>query len=266
MHLLGLKTKSLLVAAASFIAAYAYGQTPVQPETTTSSSGGLAHHQLRVINATPWYCRLATVTRKAKNFVELGPGETASTAAKGGGKQGMWTEAIPFASKPFVWYAQSADIVVTLAALFYSDPTKSQYIGAAVSAVPTKGAGTSSFSSVLIKPENVWLADDVDRSRIPAVLTGRLNQAEKPLKVNYTSAEGAGIQMFVWNSETPADVMLDRSAQGKVRKGDVYYVSGHTRTRITFTVAESNGYMRTWEQTFADDGAHVFVLGIHDLH
>ena len=146
MHWERLKTKAVLVATASFIAAYSYGQTPLQPETTTSSSAGVAHHELRVTNTTPWYCRLTTVNKKAKSLVDLEPGESASTAVKDGDKKAKWADAIPFASSPFAWYAQSADIVITLAALYYSDPTYSQYLGAAVSAVPIRGAGTSSFS------------------------------------------------------------------------------------------------------------------------
>lgn len=261
--------KTVLLAIALFEVPSATPQKVMQAETATRSQSGVPQHQLRVANATPWYCRLASVNKKAREFVDLAPGETASTAVKGANKSGL-LGVVPFARESFVWYARSADINVTLAALMYADPMHKQYIGATIGAVRVPGAGATSFSSVLIKPENVWLVEGFDQSTIRSGQTG-LSQIERPLEVNYTVGDGVGIQAFIWNSETPASVMLNRSAQGLIHQGEIYYVAGHSQTRITVAVEELSGELRRWEQSFNTNGvsgvsAQVFVLGRGDLH
>ncbi len=259
-----------------FCTVCAFAQSAPQPQTTTVWQYGLPGHQFVVTNATPWFSRIsvgASGNKKTKVFVDLAPNETAATATKGGKKHAWWKTAVPFSGpQPVVRYGRSSNIDLPIAALFYTDAQRTRYIGATVSIFMLPGYGASSVNSLIIKPENIWFADDVDRAELAeaAQKVPRTLPAEKPLDINYAAAQGLGIQMFVWNSPTPAHIVVNGASQGWIHEGETYYLAGRSPVTITLMAQDGNGQLRTWSQSFINQNwfnvtARVAVLGAQDL-
>lgn len=265
--------KTTFLATALFGAACAFAQTATQPDTQTVWQYGLPGHQMVITNTTPWFTRLfvgASASKKAKatkNIVDLSPGETASTASQ---KRLSWKQAIPFTHPSFVSYDRSSNIDVPIVALFYADAAHTQYLGVSTSVVNLAGGGASSVSSLIFKPENISLADDVDRGNLSAS-NATPNATVKPMNINFNIGEGVGIEEFVWNSATPASIMVNGVGQGLLHKGEIYYLAGRSPAAVIFAAQGTDGRLHVWNRSFDNQiyygvQAQMFVLGTQDLH
>jgi hypothetical protein len=259
-----IKTALVLIA---FGAACAFAQATAQPQTTSVWQYGMPQHRLAIQNTAPWKCRLVTVAPfKGKTQVvgltDLAPGETMFAGRKG--KGGL---VIPFSKPALIGYDRSSDLNIPVVAIYFSEADGgSHYIGAASGIFYIPGAGNTSISQLVFGQENIRFANDTP-TNAPTVES---HLAEKGVVIPYFATEGTAIQIFVWNSRTPARITVNGSGSDELLLGNVKAFVGRSPITVTVSAVDENGKVRTWSQGFQNSdfyGTHaqVFILGMRDL-
>ena len=255
-----------------FATVCAFAQQPAQPQTQTVWQYGLPQHRLAIQNAAPWSCRLVTVApigklgRSAETvaFADLAPGETVFAGEKRR-KGGFFN---PLSKPSLISYDRSSDINVPIIAIYFTEVDGAdRYVGAATGNLYVPGAGNSSVSQLSFGLQNIRFANDLK----PTAPKAEPRLAEKAALVPYFKTDGTHIQVFVWNSSTPARITVNGGAGENLKLGDVKAFVSRSPIIITISAIGQDGALKTWSQQFQNSdyfGTHaqVFVLGTSDLH
>lgn len=257
-----LTTNSIVIAFLGIACAFA--QTPAQPQTQTVYTNGIPQHRIAITNTAPWKCRLVTIAPAGKlgrsvqvlGLADLTPGETVFAGRKKG-VGGFISRALPE-------YALSSDLVIPLIAMYFTG--ENQYVGAASGTLWIPGNGTSSISQLAFGRQNIRFADDAT----PTAPTIAPHLTESGIVIPYFVTEGTAIQVFVWNSSTPAHITMDGTNGEDLRLGSVKAYVTRSPIVVTISAIDENGQIRTWSQGFQNSdyyGTHaqIFVLGMRDL-
>jgi hypothetical protein len=264
--------KTNIFVVAFLCVACAFAQAPAQPQTQTVYTYGMPAHRLAVRNTAPWTCSILALAPVGKlgraaemvTVADLMPGESVFAGEKRK-KGGLFN---PLSKPSLIGYDRSSDLNIPLVALYFDKEGDGRhYVGAAFGILYVPGAGSTSISNLVFGRENIRFADDAPPSA-PAVTP---HFAEHGVEIPYFGAEGTAIQMFVWNSRTPARITVNGAASDELRLGNVKAFIGRSPIVVTVSAVGPDGSVRTWAQGFQNSeyfGTHaqVFVLGMSDLH
>lgn len=266
--------KTIVFVIAVSCVACALAQAPAQSQTQTVYTYGMPEHRLTVRNTAPWECSILALSPIGKlgrsaqivTVADLAPGESVFAGEKRR-KGGLFN---PFSKPSLIGYDRSSDLNIPIVALYFTKEKESdarRYIGAANGIIYVPGAGNTSTSDLVFGQENIRFADDVPTSAPKA--TPKF--AETGAEIPYFGTDGTSIQMFVWNSRTPAHITVNGSASDELRLGNVKALVGRSPIVVTISAIGPDGNVRTWSQGFQNDQffgtyAQVFILGMSDLH
>ncbi len=261
--------KSFIAVLVVFVtaSACAFTQQPVQQaQTQVVWQYGPPQNRLSIQNTAPWKCKLITVApykRSARSVLvaELMPGESVFA---GNEKKSGFSSLNPFGKPDIVNYDLSSALTIPILALYVND--QNRYIGASAGVFMIPGAGESSVSDLLLRPEDIRFADDAppQAPQIPPTAS------ERPVVVPYFTADGTNTQIFVWNSSTPAHITMNGAGGDTLHLGDVKSYVSWSPIVVTISAVDSNGRMRTWSEGFQNTEyygtyAQIFILGMSDL-
>jgi hypothetical protein len=245
---------------------YCNGGQPVQVQSQATYRYGMPSHQLMVTNATPYFMEVYVGKLQARN--DLAPGEAASTAVKkSDGKKHFFGK-----SSAFVGYARSSNIDVPITARFYVDAEHQVYLGASIAKITLPGYGTTSSDSLVFRSENIWFAEGVNCHDLPAS-NATANFVIKPLIADFDSGEGDGIWVFVWNSTTPASLIVNGEDCGLLQQGklSMYYLATRKMVDIRIATRDTNG-IHIWSRSYSNQNFYgttaweLSILSTRDLH
>jgi len=166
-----------------------------------------------------------------------------------------------------VGYNRSSELNIPLVCLYFDETSGTkQYVGAAGGIFWVPGAGNSSVSTLTFNLQNIRLANDVSTN----APTAASHLGEKPVEIPYFGTEGTAIQVFVWNSTTPAHITVNGEDSDTLQLGNVKAFIGRAPIVVVVSVVDTNGTVRTWSQSFQNSdyyGTHaqIFILGMRDL-
>ena len=88
--------------------------------------------------------------------------------------------------------------------------------------------------------------------------------------IPYFGTDGTSVQVFVWNSTTPAHITVNGGDGDTLQLGNVKAFVGWAPMTITVSAIGSDGTVKSWTGTFPNSNyfgtyAQIFVLGMHDL-
>jgi len=246
-------------------------QQPVQANTQTVYSCGMPQHRLTVQNTAPWTCRLVTVAPVGKFgrsvqtavITDLAPGESVTS----GGKKGKKTHFSLFPLPSIVGYDRSSNLTIPVVALYYQPVDgKNQYVGAVGGTFYVPGGGNSSVGQLTLTERNIRFADDAT----PTAPKVQPVQSEKYADIPYFGTDGTSVQVFVWNSTTPAHITVNGGDGDTLQLGNVKAFVGWAPMTITISAIGPDGTVKSWTGTFPNSNyfgtyAQIFVLGMHDL-
>ncbi len=245
-------------------AAMSYAQSPAQTYTQTAMMYGMPSARLSIQNAAPWRCRIYTVApgkhgKLGDGYLgDLLPGETMYA----GKDKASWN---PFAKPGVANYDLSSPLNIPIIALYVDD--ENHYIGAAWGSFNLPGGGMSVVESMIFTPQTIRFANDLN----PAAAHTDRKQDVRAVHLPYLTADGANMIVFIWNSSTPAQIVVNGSNVDELVLGDMKAYVAWSPMNVTVTATAPDGRIVTWNQGFSNQQYYgtwnqVFVLGMNDLH
>jgi hypothetical protein len=244
--------------------------TPTQATTQMVYAYGVPVHRLSITNTATRTCRLVTVAPVGKlgrhaqtaAITDLAPGETVS-AGEIKRKGGLFN---PFSKPSLMGYDRSSDLNIPFVCMYFTtEGGKNKYVGAAGGTLRVPGGGYSSVSQLTFTEQNIRFADDIATSA-PKVQPMPM---EKYATIPYFGSDGASVQIFVWNSTTPARISVNGGPGEELQLGTVGRTVGWSPIIVTITAIEG-GQVKTWQRAFQNGmsygtSADIFILGMSDL-
>ena len=226
--------------------------------------GLLPSARLSIQNAAPWRCRIYTVApakhgKIADGYVgDLLPGETMYA----GKDKTQWN---PFGKPGISNYNLGAPLNIPIIALYVDD--QNRYIGAAWGSFSLPGGGMSVVESMIFTTQNIRFADD-ERPTTPDAAQKYTAQA---VHLPYFGADGTNMFVFIWDSSTPAHIIVNGDNVDNLNLGDMKIYVAWSPMTVSITATAPDGRIVTWNQGFSNQQYYgtwnqVFVLGINDLH
>jgi hypothetical protein len=266
-----MKTVTIAIVLMFFTAIAASTQQPAQVASQTVYAYGMPQHRLAVTNTAPWMCRIVTVAPVGKfgrsvqavGIADLAPGESVVA----GKEKGKKTHFSLFSLPSIIGYDRSSNLQIPIVALYYQPVDgKNEYVGAAAGTFYVPGYGNSSVGTMTLTERDIRFANDT-ATNAPQVQSV---QAEKYAPIPYFGTDGTSVQVFVWNSSTPAHITVNGDSADTLELGNVKAYVGWSPIVVTISAIAPDGTVKTWSRGFQNSNyygtyAQIFILGMSDL-